>query len=152
MRQCNRPPRDDHANLSERARLILAGTPRSRTPKEREDRTAKDGYRTPSICPGRGLRLPLPLTRSPSARSCLLRFQQSSNHSGTSDVSASIENSSMWLTSGGFGVRDGQRFRAGGTGEQASQINLRYGTEPGVLLYTHISDRLPHFFSGSCHL
>ena len=36
---------------------------------------------------------------------------------------------------------DGQRFRAGGRGEQAGQINLRYGVEPGVLFYTHISDQ-----------
>jgi hypothetical protein len=40
---------------------------------------------------------------------------------------------------------DGQRFRAGGTGEQNGQINLRYGTEPGVLFYTHISDRFAPF-------
>jgi len=40
---------------------------------------------------------------------------------------------------------DGQRFRAGGTGEQGGQINLRYGTEPGVLFYTHISDRFAPF-------
>jgi len=30
-------------------------------------------------------------------------------------------------------------------GEQAAQINLRYGTEPGVLFYTHISDRFAPF-------
>jgi TnpA family transposase len=40
---------------------------------------------------------------------------------------------------------DGQRFRAGGMGEQAGQINLRYGTEPGVLFYTHVSDRFAPF-------
>ncbi len=40
---------------------------------------------------------------------------------------------------------DGQRFRAGGAGEQAGQVNLRYGTEPGVLFYTHISDRYAPF-------
>ena len=32
---------------------------------------------------------------------------------------------------------DGQRFPAGGMGEQAGQINLRYGTEPGVLSFHH---------------
>ena len=31
---------------------------------------------------------------------------------------------------------DGQRFRAGGRGEAAGQVNLRYGNEPGVLFYT----------------
>ena len=40
---------------------------------------------------------------------------------------------------------DGQRFPAGGMGEQAGQINLRYGTEPGVLFYTHVSDRFAPF-------
>ena len=40
---------------------------------------------------------------------------------------------------------DGQRFRAGGRGEQAGQVNLRYGTEPGVLFYTHVSDQYAPF-------
>ena len=34
---------------------------------------------------------------------------------------------------------------AQGTGEQGAQINLRYGTDPGVLFYTHISDRFAPF-------
>jgi hypothetical protein len=38
---------------------------------------------------------------------------------------------------------DGQRFRASGRGEQSGQVNLRYGNEPGVLFYTHISDQSP---------
>jgi Tn3 transposase DDE domain len=42
---------------------------------------------------------------------------------------------------------DGQRFRAGGRGEAAGQVNLRYGNEPGVLFYTHISDRYTPFYS-----
>jgi TnpA family transposase len=36
---------------------------------------------------------------------------------------------------------DGQRFRAGGRGEAAGQVNLRYGTDPSVLFYTHLSDQ-----------
>jgi hypothetical protein len=40
---------------------------------------------------------------------------------------------------------DGQQFRAGGRGEQAGQVNLRYGTEPGVLFYTHVSDQYAPF-------
>lgn len=40
---------------------------------------------------------------------------------------------------------DGQRFRAAGRGEQAGQVNLRYGNEPGVLFYTHISDQYTPF-------
>jgi TnpA family transposase len=34
-----------------------------------------------------------------------------------------------------------QRFRASGRGEQSAQVNLRYGNEPDVLFYTHISDQ-----------
>ena len=40
---------------------------------------------------------------------------------------------------------DGQRFRAGGRGEAAAQVNARYGNEPGVLFYTHISDQYAPF-------
>jgi hypothetical protein len=40
---------------------------------------------------------------------------------------------------------DGQRFRAGGRGEEAGQVNLRYGTEPGVLFYTLVSDQYAPF-------
>jgi hypothetical protein len=40
---------------------------------------------------------------------------------------------------------DGQRFPVGGRGEQTGSVNLRYGTEPGLTFYTHISDRYaPH--------
>ena len=42
---------------------------------------------------------------------------------------------------------DGQRFRAGGRGEAIGQVNLRYGNEPGVLFYTHISDQYTPFYS-----
>jgi hypothetical protein len=34
---------------------------------------------------------------------------------------------------------------SGGRGEQAGQVNLRYGTEPGVLFYTHVSDQYAPF-------
>lgn len=36
---------------------------------------------------------------------------------------------------------DGQRFRAGGRGEAAAHVNARYGSEPGVIFYTHVSDQ-----------
>jgi len=36
---------------------------------------------------------------------------------------------------------DGQRFKAGGRPEATAQVNLRYGTEPGVTFYTHLSDQ-----------
>lgn len=40
---------------------------------------------------------------------------------------------------------DGQRFRAGGRGEAAGQVNLKYGNDPGVTFYTHISDQYAPF-------
>ncbi len=40
---------------------------------------------------------------------------------------------------------DGQFFRAGGHGEARSEINARYGSDPGVLFYTHVSDRYAPF-------
>jgi TnpA family transposase len=40
---------------------------------------------------------------------------------------------------------DGQRFRAGSHGGGSGQINARYGNEPGVLFYTHISDQYAPF-------
>jgi TnpA family transposase len=36
---------------------------------------------------------------------------------------------------------DGQYFRAGGRGEAAGRVNARYGDEPGVTFYTHLSDQ-----------
>ena len=42
---------------------------------------------------------------------------------------------------------DGQRYRAGGRGEPAGQVNLKYGTDPSVMVYTHISDRYAPFHS-----
>ncbi len=40
---------------------------------------------------------------------------------------------------------DGQRFRAGGHGQAAGYRNAKYGNEPGVLFYTHISDQYAPF-------
>ena len=40
---------------------------------------------------------------------------------------------------------DGQFFRAGGRGEARADVNARYGSEPGVLFYTHVSDRFTPF-------
>src|SRR5208337_3475316 len=36
---------------------------------------------------------------------------------------------------------DGQRFRAGNRAESSGHVNLKYGSEPGRLFYTHISDQ-----------
>ncbi|MCP4899413.1 MAG: Tn3 family transposase [bacterium] len=40
---------------------------------------------------------------------------------------------------------DGQNFKAGGRGQHAGQVNLKYGQEPGVQFYTHISDQYAPF-------
>ena len=40
---------------------------------------------------------------------------------------------------------DGQYFRAGGRGEAAGQVNAHYGSDPGVLFYTHVSDQYVPF-------
>jgi TnpA family transposase len=40
---------------------------------------------------------------------------------------------------------DGQNFRAGGRGQAGGQVNLKYGQEPGVQFYTHISDQYAPF-------
>jgi hypothetical protein len=40
---------------------------------------------------------------------------------------------------------DGQRFRAGGHGEAGGYRNAKYGDDPGVLFYTHISDQYAPF-------
>lgn len=40
---------------------------------------------------------------------------------------------------------DGQNFKAGGSGHFAGQVNLKYGQEPGVQFYTHISDQYAPF-------
>jgi TnpA family transposase len=42
---------------------------------------------------------------------------------------------------------DGQFFRAGGHGEARADHNAKYGSEPGVKFYTHISDRYAPFYS-----
>ena len=42
---------------------------------------------------------------------------------------------------------DGQNFKAGGRGQFAGQVNLKYGQEPGVQFYTHISDQYAQFHS-----
>ncbi len=40
---------------------------------------------------------------------------------------------------------DGQRFRVGGKAESTGHVNPKYGTEPGKLFYTHISDQYAPF-------
>jgi TnpA family transposase len=40
---------------------------------------------------------------------------------------------------------DGQFFKAGGHGEARADYNAKYGSEPGVKFYTHVSDRYAPF-------
>lgn len=40
---------------------------------------------------------------------------------------------------------DGQRFRAGGKAESTGHVNPKYGSEPGRLFYTHVSDQYAPF-------
>jgi TnpA family transposase len=40
---------------------------------------------------------------------------------------------------------DGQRFRAGGKAESSGHINPKYGSEPGRLFYTRVSDQYAPF-------
>ncbi len=40
---------------------------------------------------------------------------------------------------------DGQRYQAGGHRSSTEQVNARYGREPGVTFYTHISDQYGPF-------
>jgi hypothetical protein len=40
---------------------------------------------------------------------------------------------------------DGQRFKAGGSGEAIGSVNARYGNQPGATFYTHISDQYAPF-------
>ena len=40
---------------------------------------------------------------------------------------------------------DGQNYKVGGRGGQGGQVNLRYGNDPGINFYTHISDKYAPF-------
>ncbi len=40
---------------------------------------------------------------------------------------------------------DGQNFKSGGRGQFAGQMNPKYGSEPGVQFYTHVSDQYAPF-------
>ena len=42
---------------------------------------------------------------------------------------------------------DGPFFRAGGHGGARADYNVKYGSEPGVKFYTHVSDRCAPFYS-----
>lgn len=40
---------------------------------------------------------------------------------------------------------DGQRFKAGGRAQSTGHVNPKYGTEPGRMFYTHVSDQYSPF-------
>ena len=54
--------------------------------------------------------------------------------------------SAVW-GEGNTSSSDGQHFRAGGHGEAAARVNLKYGIDPSVMVYTHLSDRYAPFHS-----
>lgn len=51
----------------------------------------------------------------------------------------------VWWGEGTTSSSDGQRFKAGGRAEAAGNINPKYGSDPGVQFYTHISDQYTPF-------
>jgi hypothetical protein len=53
---------------------------------------------------------------------------------------------SLW-GDGDTSSSDGQFFRAGGHGEARADYNAKYGSDPGVKFYTHVSDRYAPFYS-----
>ena len=50
-----------------------------------------------------------------------------------------------WWGDGTTSSSDGQWFRAGGVGQSGSHFNAKYGPDPGVTFYTHISDQYAPF-------
>lgn len=52
-----------------------------------------------------------------------------------------------WWGDGTTSSSDGQNFKTGGRGRISGQINLKYGQEPGVQFYTHISDQYAPFYT-----
>ncbi|PGT99578.1 Tn3 family transposase [Bacillus cereus] len=53
---------------------------------------------------------------------------------------------SIYWGDGTTSSSDGQFFRAGGTSSPLAQVNGKYGREPGVSFYTHISDQYHPFY------
>ena len=57
-----------------------------------------------------------------------------------------IEFAGRW-GDGSTSSSDGQRFRTGGRGDARGQVNARYGTDPSVTFYTHISDQYTPYYT-----
>ena len=60
------------------------------------------------------------------------------------EAQAALPMAAFWGT-GRTASSDGQFFPAGGRGELLNLVNARYGTEPGVKAYSHVSDRFSPF-------
>ncbi len=52
-----------------------------------------------------------------------------------------------WWGDGSTSSSDGQWFRSGGTAQGSSHFNAKYGSDPGVTFYTHISDQYTPFYT-----
>ena len=60
------------------------------------------------------------------------------------EAQAALPMAAFWGT-GRTASSDGQFFPAGGRGEALNLVNARYGAEPGVKAYSHVSDRYSPF-------
>ena len=60
------------------------------------------------------------------------------------EAQAALPMAAFW-GSGRTASSDGQFFPAGGRGEALNLVNARYGAEPGVKAYSHVSDRFSPF-------
>lgn len=62
-----------------------------------------------------------------------------------SELKNSLRSGDIWVQ-GSRQFKDFEEyFKAGGRGHAAGQVNLKYGQEPGVQFYTHISDQYAPF-------
>ena len=60
------------------------------------------------------------------------------------EAQAALPMAAFWGT-GRTASSDGQFFPAAGRGEALNLVNARYGTEPGLKAYSHVSDRFSPF-------
>ena len=60
------------------------------------------------------------------------------------EAQAALPMAAFWGT-GRTASSDGQFFPSGGRGEALNLVNARYGAEPGVKAYSHVSDRFSPF-------
>jgi hypothetical protein len=62
------------------------------------------------------------------------------------DAQRQLPLASSW-GGGRMSSSDGQFFQAGGHGAARSELNTRYGNEPGVSFYSHLSDQFGAFYT-----